>query len=65
MAQQPYRVISPHGIAWSQRFASEEGAWGRILYANGRLKDTIVNRTILENKGWHVRQSQPAVSRQD
>lgn len=58
----PYRVVTPQGVAWALKFATEEGAWGRLLHLNGMTIDTQKNRANLEKEGWQVKLAQPALA---
>lgn len=58
--EKPFRVISPHDIAWSVRFVTEEAAWGRLLALKGGAdrRDTPENRTRLLRDGWKVKETE-------
>lgn len=56
MNDKPYRVISPHNIAWASRFISEEAAWGRLISSKGYKLDTPTVRATLLRQGWRVKE---------
>lgn len=58
-SEKPWRVVTPHGVAWLARFKSEDAAWGRLLSINGRLMDTPANRATILSDGWKVKKMEP------
>lgn len=50
----PWRVVSPHNIAWVVHFATEEAAWGRLLSSQHMRHDTRANRMAILALGWKV-----------
>jgi len=48
-----WRVRNPLMTTWANRFASEDGAWGRVMGLKG-VRDTPGNRAAMVESGWSV-----------